>query len=70
MDLIFAPSPEEMYPPGATAWVNVEGVSERATTGPLPAATFAGVTTVVSKLFHIVEPDSPSSDKRTRPKSP
>ncbi len=56
VDLIFAPSPEEMYPPGATAWVNVEGVSERLDGRSRPGH-FRGVTTVVSKLFHIVEPD-------------
>ena len=56
VDFIFAPSPEEMYPPDATAWVNVEGVSERLDGRSRPGH-FRGVTTVVSKLFHIVEPD-------------
>jgi pantoate--beta-alanine ligase len=56
VDFIFAPSPDEMYPPGATAWVNVEGVSERLDGRSRPGH-FRGVTTVVSKLFHIVEPD-------------
>jgi pantoate--beta-alanine ligase len=56
VDFIFAPSPEEMYPPGATAWVNVEEVSERLDGRSRPGH-FRGVTTVVSKLFHIVEPD-------------
>jgi pantoate--beta-alanine ligase len=57
VDFIFAPAPEEMYPLGATAWVNVEGVSERLDGRSRPGH-FRGVTTVVSKLFHIVEPDS------------
>src|SRR5207302_1839441 len=28
-DHLFLPSVEEMYPPGATTWVNVEGLSEK-----------------------------------------
>jgi pantoate--beta-alanine ligase len=56
VEFIFAPSPEEMYPRGATAWVNVEEVSERLDGRSRPGH-FRGVTTVVSKLFHIIEPD-------------
>src|SRR5215468_4339736 len=29
VDLLFAPTVEEMYPPGATTFVNVNGISER-----------------------------------------
>jgi pantoate--beta-alanine ligase len=55
-DLIFAPSEAEMYPGDAVSFVEVEGLSERLD-GQSRPGHFRGVTTVVSKLFHIVEPD-------------
>ncbi|HZT00220.1 MAG TPA: pantoate--beta-alanine ligase [Terriglobales bacterium] len=55
-DLLFAPAVTEMYPTPAVTYVNVEGLSERLD-GPSRPGHFRGVTTVVSKLFHIVEPD-------------
>jgi pantoate--beta-alanine ligase len=54
-DYIFYPSVEEMYPPGATTWVHVEGLSEKLD-GKSRPGHFRGVTTVVAKLFHIVQP--------------
>lgn len=54
--LLFAPTVEEMYPAGAVTWVTVEGLSEKLDGRSRPGH-FRGVTTVVSKLFHIVEPD-------------
>jgi pantoate--beta-alanine ligase len=56
VDFVFAPSVEEMYPAGAVTWVTVEGLSEKLDGRSRPGH-FRGVTTVVSKLFHIVEPD-------------
>ena len=56
VDLLFAPPVEEMYPLGSTTFVNVEGLSERLD-GVSRPGHFRGVTTVVSKLFHIVEPN-------------
>lgn len=56
VDLIFAPSVEEMYPNDAVTWVTVEEISNRLDGRSRPGH-FRGVTTVVSKLFHIVEPD-------------
>jgi pantoate--beta-alanine ligase len=56
VDLLFVPSADEMYPQGAAAYVTVEGLSERLCGRSRPGH-FRGVTTVVSKLFHIVEPD-------------
>jgi pantoate--beta-alanine ligase len=56
VDLIFAPSAEEMYPPGEVTWVVVEGLSDKLDGRSRPGH-FRGVTTVVSKLFHIIEPD-------------
>ena len=54
--ILFAPSAEEMYPQGKATWVVVEGLSERLDGRSRPGH-FRGVTTVVSKLFHIIEPD-------------
>ena len=55
-DYIFAPLVEEMYAPGATSWVTVEEISERLDGRSRPGH-FRGVTTVVSKLFNIIQPD-------------
>ncbi len=55
-DYLFMPSTEEMYPAGATSWVTVEGLSEKLDGRSRPGH-FRGVTTVVSKLFNIVQPD-------------
>jgi len=56
VDYIFAPSVEEMYPQGATSWVKVEEISDRLDGRSRPGH-FHGVTTVVSKLFNIIQPD-------------
>src|ERR1700720_172837 len=56
VELLFAPSVEEMYPRGAVTWVTVEGLSGRLDGRSRPGH-FRGVTTVVAKLFHVVEPD-------------
>lgn len=57
VELLFAPSVEEMYPAGAVTWVTVEGLSDKLDGRSRPGH-FRGVTTVVAKLFHIVEPDA------------
>ncbi len=54
--LLFAPRPEEMYPPGATTFVDVEGIGDRLDGASRPGH-FRGVATIVAKLFHIVAPD-------------
>jgi pantoate--beta-alanine ligase len=54
--LVFAPQPEEMYPPGASTFVDLEGVGDRLDGRSRPGH-FRGVATVVAKLFHIVGPD-------------
>lgn len=56
VDFVFAPSVEEMYPGGAVTWVTVEELSSKLDGRSRPGH-FRGVTTVVAKLFHIVEPD-------------
>jgi pantoate--beta-alanine ligase len=56
VELLFAPAAEEMYPGGAVTWVTVEDLSGKLDGRSRPGH-FRGVTTVVVKLFHIVEPD-------------
>ncbi|MFZ5699312.1 MAG: pantoate--beta-alanine ligase [Pseudomonadota bacterium] len=56
-DLLFAPSVDEMYPHGKTQTiVHVPGLGD-ALCGRSRPGHFDGVSTVVSKLFHIVQPD-------------
>ena len=55
--VLFAPSVEEMYPAGAMTWVTVDGLSDKLDGRSRPGH-FRGVTTVVAKLFHIVDPDA------------
>jgi pantoate--beta-alanine ligase len=55
VDLLFAPGVEEMYPAGASTWVEVEGEGGRLEGASRPGH-LRGVATVVSKLFHIVAP--------------
>ncbi len=57
VELLFAPSVEEMYPTGAVTWVEVEGLSDKLDGRSRPGH-FRGVATVVAKLFHVVEPDA------------
>jgi pantoate--beta-alanine ligase len=56
VDLIFAPSAEEMFPEDFTTYVNVEGLSSKLEGASRPGH-FKGVTTVVAKLLNIVRPD-------------
>jgi pantoate--beta-alanine ligase len=55
-DLVFAPTPEEMYPKGYSTYVTEESVS-KPLCGVSRPTHFRGVTTVVAKLFNIVRPD-------------
>jgi len=54
-DIVFMPSAEEMYPEGFDSWVDVAKVTDRLE-GSYRPGHFKGVTTVVAKLFNIVEP--------------
>ncbi|MCM1257256.1 MAG: pantoate--beta-alanine ligase [Roseburia sp.] len=55
-DLIFHPTPEEMYAPDFSTYVETQGVSA-GLCGKTRPTHFRGVCTVVSKLFYIVMPD-------------
>ncbi|HZA13981.1 MAG TPA: pantoate--beta-alanine ligase [Myxococcaceae bacterium] len=54
-ELVFAPTPEEMYPQGFQTFVEVTEVS-RGLCGDVRPGHFRGVATVVSKLFTVVRP--------------
>ena len=56
MDVIFAPSPQEMYPRPPSVFVDVSGVSEHLC-GRFRPGHFRGVATVVAKLFQIIGPN-------------
>jgi pantoate--beta-alanine ligase len=56
VEWLFAPSVQEMYPSGAVTWVLVEELSNKLDGRSRPGH-FRGVSTVVSKLFHIVQPN-------------
>jgi pantoate--beta-alanine ligase len=55
VDALFAPEAAEIYPAGFSAYVNVEGLSERLEGRSRPGH-FRGVATVVMKLLQIVQP--------------
>ena len=56
VDAVYRPSAAEMYPPDASTRVRVDGVAETLEGAARPGH-FAGVATVVTKLFGAVEPD-------------
>jgi len=56
VDVVFAPSPGQMYPAENVTWVNVEKLTEQLC-GKSRPVHFRGVTTVCTKLFNIIAPD-------------
>jgi pantoate--beta-alanine ligase len=56
VDAVFAPAADEMYPRKNLTWVTVEKLTDRLC-GRFRTGHFRGVTTVCTKLFHIVGPD-------------
>jgi pantoate--beta-alanine ligase len=56
VDWLFAPSPGEMFPPGHSTWIVLEGAA-RGLEGDFRPGHFRGVATVCLKLFAIVKPD-------------
>ena len=55
VDLVFAPTAEEMYPETFDTWVEVNDLTKHLEGAARPTH-FRGVTTVVAKLFNIVQP--------------
>ena len=54
-DIVFMPSVTEMYPSQFNSWVEVSKITERLEGAARPGH-FKGVTTVVAKLFNIIQP--------------
>jgi pantoate--beta-alanine ligase len=55
-DLVFAPTVDVMYPPGADTFVDMAGLTD-VLEGPSRPGHFRGVCTVVLKLLNIVRPE-------------
>jgi len=55
--LVFYPTVAAMYPPGSCTFVDVGGLTSK-WEGAIRPGHFRGVTTVVAKLFQIVQPDA------------
>lgn len=55
-DLVWIPDAEELYPSDYQTWVLVEKVTQPLE-GTMRPGHFRGVTTIVAKLFNIVQPD-------------
>jgi len=55
-DIVFMPSSQEMYPEDYDAWVDIGTITEKLEGASRPGH-FRGVSTVVAKLFNIVQPD-------------
>ena len=57
VDLVWMPTPEEMYPPGFQTWVTVDQITQTLE-GSFRRGHFRGVCTIVAKLLNIVRPDT------------
>ncbi len=57
VDVVFAPSREEMYPDDYSTFVEVEGYLTSTLEGNSRPGHFRGITTILTKLFNIVSPD-------------
>jgi pantoate--beta-alanine ligase len=56
VDVLFTPTPDELYPPGFQTWVEVEELG-RGLEGAYRPGHFRGVATICLKLFNLVRPD-------------
>jgi pantoate--beta-alanine ligase len=56
VDTVFAPTPDEIYPPGFVTYVDPKGPLATAAEGASRPGHFSGVATVVLKLFQIILP--------------
>jgi len=54
-DLVWTPTPEIVYPSGFQTWISV-GEASRPLEGSMRPGHFRGVTTVVAKLFNVIQP--------------
>jgi len=57
VDAVFAPTADDMYPPGFDDWVDPQGPLVDRLEGESRPGFFRGVCTVVARLFRIVQPD-------------
>jgi len=55
VDFLFVPGVDDLYPPGPATWVDIPELGDRLEGAGRPGH-FRGVTTVVLKLFHVVQP--------------
>lgn len=56
VDIVFMPQVDELYPEGCNSWVEVKGITDKLE-GISRPGHFRGVTTIVAKLFNLVNPD-------------
>src|SRR5437762_13065388 len=56
VDYVFAPTVEEIYPPGFSTYVTVEGLADKLEGAARPGH-FRGVATVVAILLNLIKPD-------------
>ena len=56
-NVAFAPAPREMYPSEDATWVEVTGEITKVLCGRTRPIHFRGVTTVVTRLFNLAQPD-------------
>ena len=56
VDLVYAPTVDEVYPEGFATWVDLGPLAEKLE-GLHRPGHFRGVATVVSKLFNVMQPD-------------
>lgn len=56
-DIVFAPQKEDLYPNKDMTWVEVTGNITKVLCGRTRPIHFRGVTTVITKLFNLVQPD-------------
>lgn len=54
-NIVFMPSADDLYPAGYNSWIDVEGLTDKLEGASRPTH-FRGVTTIVAKLFNILEP--------------
>ena len=56
VDLVFLPGADQLYPQGYSTYVEVQGAMTQTLCGRSRPGHFRGVTTIVSKLFHLAAP--------------